>query len=66
MNNAPMSMSSIAGAIRAIVTPPAVKSSRDALDNPDGPAAVEVAPPGDIVTSALPQSTVSILIESSA
>ena len=66
MNNAPMSMSSIAGAIRAIVTPPAVNSSRDALDNPDGPAAVEVAPPGDIVTSALPQSTVSILIESSA
>ena len=63
MDNAPIDRSSSVGANLVIVRSPAVRSSIEALV-PDGPAAVEEVPPGAIDTSALPQSTISISIES--
>ena len=63
MDNAPIVRSSSVGANLVIVKSPAVRSSIEAA-TPDGPAAVEEVPPGAIATSALPQSTISISIES--
>ena len=56
-------MSCIDGAVLAIVRSPAVKLSIAALLS-CGPNAVEELPPGAIATSALPQSTSSISIDS--
>ena len=63
IDSEPIVRSSSVGANLVIDKSPAVKSSIDALD-PDGPAAVDEVPPGAIATLALPQSTISISIES--
>ena len=63
MDSAPTVRSSIVGANLVIVKSPAVRSLIEALC-PDGPAAVDEVPPGAIATFALPQSTISISIES--
>ena len=58
--NAPIVRSSNVGAVRVMVTSPAVRVSMEAL-LPDGPAEVEDVPPGAIETVAVPQFTSSIL-----
>ena len=63
MVSAPITRSSSVGANRVIVKSPAVNVSIIAL-TPVGPAAVDEEPPGAIPTSALPQSTSSMSIES--
>ena len=62
MVNASTSISYIVGANLVMVKSPAVSSSIEAL-TPNGPAAVEVVPPGEIPRSELPQSTLSRLID---